>query len=235
MWTSIVSLASSIKEPWLLMGDFNAIRWGYEKSGGSAIDMGSAFDFNQCVDSSTLIEFPLDGPHFTWSNSSIDQRHIECKLDRALINMKFNQHAHRFEGSTRNSTLSYHKAIPVQSQDAVFLRPPFRYFNYWAKEELFFSVVRDTWYINISCSLLYSELLKKLASVKKALRLWKRSKGPLNIRINTAREDLEDIQSKVAKHSSPSLHIEEQSTRVNLKHTSGLILVENIWRTSNPR
>lgn len=130
MWTSIVSLASSIKEPWLLMGDFNAICWGYEKSGGSGIDMGSAFDFNQCVDSFTLIEFPLDGPHFTWSNSSIDQRHIECKLDRALINMKFNQHAHRFEGSTRNSTLSYHKAIPVQSQDAVFLRPPFRFFNY---------------------------------------------------------------------------------------------------------
>lgn len=30
MWNSIASLETIIKEPWLLMGDFNAIRYGNE-------------------------------------------------------------------------------------------------------------------------------------------------------------------------------------------------------------
>lgn len=66
------------------------MRWGSEKVGGSAISMNSAQDFNQCIDSFALLELPLQGPTFTWSNSFVHPKRIECKLDRALINIAFN-------------------------------------------------------------------------------------------------------------------------------------------------
>lgn len=85
MWNSIASLETIIKEPWLLMGDFNAIRYGNEKLGGASIKMSSAQDFNHCVDSSALLELHQGDPPFTWTNSTIGHSRIECRLDRAFI------------------------------------------------------------------------------------------------------------------------------------------------------
>lgn len=87
----------SISQPGLVMDDTSAIRWATEKLGGTTPNLTSMQCFNNCIDYCSLVEFPLAGSQFSWSNSSTGSNWIECKLYRALVNDHFLQSAYNFE------------------------------------------------------------------------------------------------------------------------------------------
>ncbi|XP_044464414.1 uncharacterized protein LOC123194970 [Mangifera indica] len=68
------------------MGDFNAIRGPNEKIGGAVWGDTYCDDLNNCCREANLDDLRYMGNHFTWSNSSVGQKRIACKLDRALVN-----------------------------------------------------------------------------------------------------------------------------------------------------
>lgn len=54
LWNNLNLIASSSNSPWLVLGDFNAVRWEQEKSGRAKPNLVSMESFNNCLGSCAL-------------------------------------------------------------------------------------------------------------------------------------------------------------------------------------
>ncbi|GMJ00605.1 hypothetical protein like AT4G29090 [Hibiscus trionum] len=64
LWDEIVTLRSSWQYPWIMGGDFNAIRARKERK-GSGVKYPGIEDFNSFIEKCKLLEIPLCGRNFT--------------------------------------------------------------------------------------------------------------------------------------------------------------------------
>lgn len=65
-WSELDSIRNRWRGPWFLGGDWNVIRYPSEKSSGSQIT--SEMAFTDWINSQSLVNLPLGGATFTWSN-----------------------------------------------------------------------------------------------------------------------------------------------------------------------
>lgn len=86
LWSQLLQEASSTSGPWLVIRDFNVGREIHEKIGGRKVSAAVLQDFNRCVDTRGLKELKVDGPTWTWHNSSFTSRRIVGCLDKVLVN-----------------------------------------------------------------------------------------------------------------------------------------------------
>ncbi|KAI3908786.1 hypothetical protein MKW98_029336, partial [Papaver atlanticum] len=70
------------------IGDFNVISNSSEKRGGLTPSYSQLADFNSMISNCGLIDIEDDGPRYTWTNKQLNQRNIQERLDRALVNEK---------------------------------------------------------------------------------------------------------------------------------------------------
>lgn len=88
-----LDLLSNVKAqwsiPWVSGGDFNKVRFPYEKNHGSSMSrsMELFFDF---INANELLDFPLLGRRFTWSNNRI--RPSMSIIDRFLFSNEWEEH-----------------------------------------------------------------------------------------------------------------------------------------------
>lgn len=81
LWSSLNATSAIISLPWLVLGDFNVVRWGSEKVGGAPPCRSAMQSFNNFIDFYALQELNLQGQHFTWTNSSFGSSRVECVLN----------------------------------------------------------------------------------------------------------------------------------------------------------
>ncbi|OVA13055.1 Endonuclease/exonuclease/phosphatase [Macleaya cordata] len=85
-WQELIDLYGHANNTWVLWGDFNVIRCCNEKRGGSRLTK-SMRDFSNLVSTLNLVDLPLNGDKYTWSNG---QAHPTMyRLDRFLISTAF--------------------------------------------------------------------------------------------------------------------------------------------------
>lgn len=70
--------------PWILIGDFNAVRFSSERKGVSKSEPSSRL-FNNFVNSQALIELRLSNRNFTWSN--FREEPSSARLDRCFVSI----------------------------------------------------------------------------------------------------------------------------------------------------
>lgn len=70
--------------PWLMMRDFNAVRFMNERVGGSNNWLGWMNDLDSCLCRNGLEDLRFPGQFFTWHNKR-ESAPIMCKLDRAVV------------------------------------------------------------------------------------------------------------------------------------------------------
>lgn len=128
LWNTIIQNSKSIKIPWIVAGDFNTIRWPHEKSGGATPRAIGLIDFNDCIQEAGLMDLQLNGPPFTWSNSSIGAFKIESKLDRVLVNAEFHQ-CSLLKGDILLPSISDHAPLLLSPYEKHHVKAPFRYYN----------------------------------------------------------------------------------------------------------
>lgn len=143
LWLSLVSNART-SQSWVIAGDFNTLRWTHEKLGGATPRPAGLLDFNDCIQEVGLLELKLSGSPFTWTNSSMGESRIECKLDKVLINSPC-MSSDLFKGEVLNPGLSNHSPILLVLNDSIHIKSPFRYFNYWVKMPDFSTIVQQAW------------------------------------------------------------------------------------------
>ncbi|XP_078175173.1 uncharacterized protein LOC144568675 [Carex rostrata] len=76
------SLSDHISHPWLLVGDFNLVRWLVDRSGDMR-GFGLMSEFNEFIMDLALIDIPLKNRTYTWSNKR--PQPTFSKLDRVFI------------------------------------------------------------------------------------------------------------------------------------------------------
>lgn len=86
MWDDFAK-APLVNFPWLSCGHFNCITNGREKKRGAPFTLNSSiFKFNSFLNLHGLIDLGHDDNPFTWTNNHKGNKHVCCRLDRAVPN-----------------------------------------------------------------------------------------------------------------------------------------------------
>ncbi|KAI9075071.1 hypothetical protein K1719_042969 [Acacia pycnantha] len=87
VWSEISQLASSILDPWVLIGDFNDVASASEKTGGAEANFCRMALFSDWIQQCKLMDLGAVGPRYTWKGPiSRGGRHLFERLDRGLAN-----------------------------------------------------------------------------------------------------------------------------------------------------
>ncbi|MQM23789.1 hypothetical protein Taro_056859 [Colocasia esculenta] len=201
LWRDIILLSATITLPWLIIGDFNSVRYPQEKIGGRALTPSVLRDFNTCIDSSSLLDLKSVGNTYSWCNRLVGARRIACRMDRALINhswMDMFPYSYVHYG---DQILSDHAQLTVYTEDIVAGGPkPFKFYNMWAHHESFRSIVHQAWTTHFQGTPLFI-LCQKLRIVKLALKVWNREVfGPIQKKVSYACDVLHQVQLELASN-----------------------------------
>lgn len=87
-WEKVSRIGVSRKDPWCLLGDFNAICGNNEKIGGPLRSDEFFTDFNNMLSVCRMKELLSHGDPFTWGGKR-GKHWIRCKLDRCFCNKEW--------------------------------------------------------------------------------------------------------------------------------------------------
>ena len=87
LWGTLETKATQCVDiPWLVGGDFNAVRDLSAVCGTSGDIQIAMDDFNACIENAGLLPLSMQGEWFTWHNRSATPRNLWKRLDRMMIN-----------------------------------------------------------------------------------------------------------------------------------------------------
>lgn len=140
LWQDLVHVhALHVQGPWVVLGDFNCVLGAHEKRGGGPPVASSCRDFQQMCDSCGLIDIPMKGLSFTWSN-----RRTEVRLDRALSNFDWLESWASMECCTLTKVASDHCPILLSCARLTSIAmTPFRFQSFWLQVPNFITLISD--------------------------------------------------------------------------------------------
>ncbi|XP_077212858.1 uncharacterized protein LOC143847974 [Tasmannia lanceolata] len=224
LWNSIRSLSSIINSPWIVFGDFNAVRFADERYGGAGLIQGDVDDFNSFIHDCSLAELRAMGHFFTWSNSSIRGIHKLRRLDKCLVNEDWLCTYPLSTATFKNSGLSDHSPIIIQIEGQEISKPkPFRFHNMWLEDASLFEVVERAWAVEIKGIPMF-QFVKKLKEVKSRIKSWNYNVfGRIDVLLPMARQELNSIQSQIAANpTDPILRNAEAVIKEKVIRTANL-------------
>ncbi|KAK9016939.1 hypothetical protein V6N11_079431 [Hibiscus sabdariffa] len=133
-------------EPWCILGDSNIVCSQDEKTSGNAYDAHQAAPFQNMMDKCGLLEMPITGGAFTWSNMRTNDNTILKKIDRILFHVKWSLLFNKAPSFVEPAIGSDHNPIVLQLEG----RPrkykrDFKFELKWLLEEECNRVVTETW------------------------------------------------------------------------------------------
>ncbi|XP_071940747.1 uncharacterized protein [Coffea arabica] len=228
LWSELRALASSITRPWLVGGDFNAIRTLAEYTGRAHQDLGAISDFNAAISDCHLQELPYSGSSYTWSGVRSGSR-IWKRLDRVLANHQWLSFLPNTSVQHLNRATSDHTPLLVHLRGADASAPkPFKFQNFWVSSSEFQSTVQSNWELPTQGYGMY-RLAFKLKRMKACLRHWSRQHFG-NIFQAVRQNEFEVQQKEILFEAAPT-----DEARAELHRTKGILLhslrvEEDYWR-----
>lgn len=168
-WTSLMALANTISDLWLVVGDFNSVCSQSEKRGGRLFGSSSSSGLLQFTNAAGLIDLGFNGNPFTWNNGRQGCANIRKRLDRGLAN-----HSRRLlfpNASILHSPAYASDHLPVVlNTDGLgnLTRRPFRFEAMWIRDAGSFFTVLTAWAMHVKGSP-GRQLIKKMDLTKHAL------------------------------------------------------------------
>ncbi|XP_011101519.1 uncharacterized protein LOC105179578 [Sesamum indicum] len=198
LWTILETLAHEHSdEPWLVGGDFNAVREMNEVCGISGDIRMAMEEFNAGIQEAGLIPLPMQGEWYTWHNCNTNSQSLWKRLDRILINDRWFA---RFPSSSYHSLLSRtsdHSPLVLhgdtQNQTRVGM---FRFDNYLTRSPEFIPNVQNIWQHRIIGTPMFA-VTHKLKALKPVFREQRRKKGGLTLNVQLAKGFLDEAQDLV--------------------------------------
>ncbi|KAL0307851.1 UNVERIFIED_CONTAM: hypothetical protein Sangu_3008200 [Sesamum angustifolium] len=188
LWGGLRTLAVGISdEPWLVLGDFNAVLDDSEVRGRAADTSVSMAEFRTCMLDTGLVQLPFTGCPYTWHNCSEGTRSLWKRLDRMLVNEAWLE---KWPGSSYISALpstSDHSPLIISGTNGEAERTIFRFDNYLAQLPGFLGSVENIWKHHITGTEMY-EVVCKLKALKAVFRQQRKQKGNLTENVKLARD-----------------------------------------------
>ncbi|KAK4596188.1 hypothetical protein RGQ29_014293 [Quercus rubra] len=177
--------------PWCFGGDFNVVRFP-SKHSGSSLFTSVMTDFSDFIFEQGLIDLPLEGGTFTWSNSR--EVASSSRLDKFLLSSDWEEHFPNIRQRRLQRFLSDH--FPILVEGGNFQRDcrPFRFENMWLKADGFMDKVRSWWESNTFRGSPSFRIASKLKVLKLDLKKWNGEEfGNLENRMCKLWKDLNDL------------------------------------------
>ncbi|XP_071721981.1 uncharacterized protein [Rutidosis leptorrhynchoides] len=132
LWDAMFRIGSDLREPWFVQGHFNMVLRENERQGGQGVDLMAANEFEQCLTDSCLLEMPVRGNFFTWTNYQSVGDRIWSKIDRCVANLEEMDSFPGLYYEVLDSGISDH--LPLIVELKMFdgsKKKAFRYYNMW--------------------------------------------------------------------------------------------------------
>ncbi|XP_077219768.1 uncharacterized protein LOC143853958 [Tasmannia lanceolata] len=211
-------MSSSTLDPWVVIGDFNTVRFPNERINGAMPRVQDMDEFNSCISSSDLLDLHTIGNPYSWNNRSAAEEKMYTRLDRVLVNASWMQtHSNSF-AKYKYPGISDHSPLVLSLAPAESQGPkPFKFMNAWLDDVSLYLIVEKAWAINVQGNPMY-RLVQKLKEVRKDISIWKKDVfGRIDIIVPLIRKDIEIVQAQLMSNpGNPDLSREENRLRDEL-------------------
>ena len=215
LWSELVFLSSSSSSsgmPWLILGDFNQVRFASEHSRSSGFSSSRGMrEFNQCLATTSLSDLQFCGNAFTWTNNQ-GSFIISKKLDRILVNDEWLNAFPNSLGVFGDSGISDHTPCCVFLD---YLKPkpkkPFKFFSLLNDNPEFVILLKECWDSLRFCGSAMFKISKKLKELKSIIRTFSRDNySGIEKRVQEALGDLIQLQNTLFNYQSPQAAADER-------------------------
>ena len=126
--------------PWCTRGDLNVVRFPSEKARGHNFTQAMA-DFSDFISSCGLVDPPLEGGQYTWSNSREEE--AMSRLDRFFFTPNWEDQFPSITQHRLPRLLFDHFLLMLECGQFQHGKRPFRFENMWLQAEGFVDHVRS--------------------------------------------------------------------------------------------
>ncbi|GJW79943.1 RNA-directed DNA polymerase, eukaryota, reverse transcriptase zinc-binding domain protein [Tanacetum coccineum] len=171
LWRRIEDFIHHNNGAFVLFGDFNEVRFNYERL-GSSFSQSQADVFNTFITNNNLIELPMGNRMFTWMNKSGSKL---SKLDRFLFSGSAIDALPDAHVTTLDKLWSDHNPILFHCKKVDYGPTPFRFYHSWFYYDGFDDFISSEW-ISLGQSNTTQDLSshEKLKSLKAKIKNWLR-------------------------------------------------------------
>ena len=155
-------------ENWILMGDFNFYRYVDSRNRQGA-NLNDIAIFNELISYLGLIELPIKGRAYTWSNMQSDPLLVQLDWFFTSINWTVT-----FPNTVVNPLarpVSDHIPCVVNIGTKIPKAKVFRFENYWVRQPGFLDLVQNIWGHSVPGNAA-KVITSKLKLLRKALKIW---------------------------------------------------------------
>ncbi|KAJ9536686.1 LOW QUALITY PROTEIN: hypothetical protein OSB04_un000159 [Centaurea solstitialis] len=202
MWSSIRKHKVMIgSQPWIVMGDFNAMLFPHDGLGGSSRRDRAMEEFGECVDDVEIMDVRYSGVQYSWRQKPTSVEGIVRKLDRILSNTEFLSRFRSAFAHFHPWGISDHSLGVISfSDDVIVHKPGFKFDNVVTLDPRFLSTVREVWQEQVYGSFMH-KVLCRLKKLKTPLRKLRGACGNFSKRVSTIKSELDIVQ--IACDSEP--------------------------------
>nr|AAO37473.1 putative reverse transcriptase [Oryza sativa Japonica Group]AAS01922.1 retrotransposon protein, putative, LINE sub-class [Oryza sativa Japonica Group]ABF96965.1 retrotransposon protein, putative, LINE subclass [Oryza sativa Japonica Group] len=168
-------------ENWLFMRDFNFYRSvdNRNRNGGNMNDM---MIFNSIISNLGLLELPLKGRSFTWSN--MQDCPLLQQLDWFFTTVSWSASFPKTMVKPLTRLISDHVPCVVQIGTSIPKADLFRFENFWIEHDGFFDLVTSVWNNHGDSTDAAKNLTAKFKSLRKGLKKWSKTISKLTTLIS---------------------------------------------------
>ena len=208
----LLNLNIPSNEDWLLVGDFNYIRSpaNRNKPGGNINDM---ITFNDFIRTQGLIELPLKGRTFTWSNMQEDP--LLEQLDWFFTSTNWTNTYPNTIVKPLSKPVSDHIPCVISIETNIPRSNLFRFESYWIQHPGFMDLVAASWNKHVPSDNYATIISRKHKTLRYALKNWSKKISKLASAIANSNSALANLDSLENKRN---LTIQERNFRRILKN-----------------
>lgn len=202
-----------------MLGDFNLIRFIWEKK-GSKNSKGTSKEFNEFITSLQLVDVRLNHKSFTWTNNQNNPMLV--RIDRWLVSLEWMSAFPLFALFALPRTSSDHCLLILWHSLPITRSKVFRFKNFWYTADNFDEHIESWWNGAPMLMDFAANFVQKLSSIRRNLKIWNNN---INGNIIRRKKMIMKIIQQLDAQEECNLTDSERSERATLKQTLDSILL----------
>jgi hypothetical protein len=199
MWKLLRRIKKDVKEPWMMVGDFNEAMWQHEHFSFSKRNEKQMENFRNALSDCNLHDLGFSGLPWTFNNKKKGKENVRVRLDRAVACPNWTQIFAHTEVKHLISSRSDHCPLLIDCKKRSGFVTPHKFDRYemmWERDESFVEEVNTTWESHTT-ALSLQQLHNKLKATMGCLSNWSCLKfGSVTKEINSLKSELQRLYSK---------------------------------------
>ncbi|XP_056686567.1 uncharacterized protein [Spinacia oleracea] len=144
LWNSLTQISDNCTQPWIIMGDFNALM-DVEDRVGATVRIREIQAMRACMNHCNLSTIKTVGRQFTWNNKQVGEDRVLSRIDRVLANASWTDMYPDVEANFLPEGLFDHSPMILKGYRRTNSKKPFRFYNMWTCADSFMGLVQRVW------------------------------------------------------------------------------------------